>query len=103
MVTLAAALLTILAAQLLDFATFAEMMRRVGPDAEANPLVALLYSAYGLPIVAVAKIALVTLVAATVVITARRPSSRMTGVIIGVAIMAGLIGGLSNTIAIGVI
>lgn len=103
MYALPAALITIAAAQLLDLVTFAEMMLRVGSAAEANPLVALLYTAYGLPTVAVAKLALIALVTATVVVMAGQPARRMTGVVIATAILAGLVGGLSNVIAIGVI
>lgn len=97
------ALLAIVAAQMLDLATFAEMVRRVGPAAEANPLVALLYASHGLPTVAVAKLALVALVTAIAVITARRSHGRLAGLVVGAAVVAGLVGGLSNTIAIGVI
>jgi hypothetical protein len=103
MPVLPVALLTVAAAQLLDLATFIEMMRRVGPVAEANPLVAILYTVYGLPIVAVTKVALIGLVTSIVVVMARRPADRMMGVVIGAAIVAGLVGGVSNTLAIGIL
>jgi hypothetical protein len=46
-------------------------------------------------------VALIALVTATVVVMARWPKRRMTGVVIGTAIAAGLIGGISNTFVIG--
>jgi hypothetical protein len=96
------ALVTAAAAQLLDLATFVQMMDLVGPEAEANPLVALLFSTYGLPMVAVAKVALIGLITAIVLVLSRWPN-RVTGVVLGTAIAAGLIGGVSNAIVLGVI
>lgn len=90
------------AAQLLDLATFVEMMRRVGPEAEANPLVATIFGLYGYPMVAIVKVALLALVSAVVAILIK-PSVRprlAAGVVVA-AIVVGLVGGLSNTIAIG--
>jgi len=107
MTTLVAAVLTMTAAQLLDLATFAEMMRRVGPEAELNPLVSVLFGAYGLPVVAIAKVALLGLVVAIVVSLANRPRSRLAGALIGVVLVAGIgagiVGGASNVAAIGLI
>jgi hypothetical protein len=107
MPVLVAAVLTMSVAQLLDLATFIEMMRRVGPAGEANPLVAILFVTYGLPIVAIAKVALVAFVSAVVGALAVRPASRLaipvTVVVLAVAIAAGLVGGATNTAAIGLL
>ena len=64
-------LLTLAVAQLLDFGTFVPMVRWDGSRAEANPFVAAMLVDYGLPLVAVAKIALVVIVSAVVVILDR--------------------------------
>lgn len=102
---LVASVLTMTVAQLLDLATFGEMIRRVGPAAEANPLVAALFDVGGMPAVAIAKVALVAIVAAVVASLTRRPSSRLVttlvGVVVGVGIVAGIVGGATNTAAIG--
>src|SRR4051794_20080159 len=57
---------TLALAQALDLATFAVMVARHGPLAEANPVVADLYGEMGMPAVALAKFALVLLVAGLV-------------------------------------
>ena len=104
---LVAAVLTMTVAQLLDLATFAEMMRRVGAGAEANPLVAAMFAMGGVPAVAIAKVALTAIVAAVVAWLANQPTSRLAsallGIVIGVGIVAGLIGGATNTAAIGLL
>ena len=98
---LAAAVLTMSAAQLLDLATFVAMVRAVGPEAEANPLVVFLFGAYGFPLVAIAKI---LLLAATTAIVAlllgvrSRPHPRMAAAVIAAGIVVGLVGGLSNSV-----
>jgi hypothetical protein len=95
---LAAAVLTMSAAQLLDLATFVTMVRAVGPEAEANPLVAVLFGAYGFPLVAIAKIVLVAMTTAIVaVLLGVRPRPRMAGAVIAVGIVVGLVGGISNS------
>ena len=105
---LVAAVLTMSVARLLDLATFDVMVRQVGAEAEANPLVAALTSAHGLPIVAIAKVALVSLVAAIVAMLARAPASAhlarlalVTILVLGIA--AGVVGGVTNTAAIGLL
>ena len=105
---LSAAILTLSVAQLLDLATFNLMVQQVGPSAEANPLVAALYAAHGMPIVAIAKVALVALVAAAAAVLARAPASAhlarlaLVGILV-VGIAAGIVGGLTNTAAIGLL
>ena len=104
---LVAAVLTMTVAQLLDLATFAEMVRRVGPRAEANPLVAAMFDIGGMPAVAIAKVALTAVVAGVVAWLAGQPSSRLAtalvGVVIAAGIAAGIIGGATNAAAIGLL
>jgi hypothetical protein len=94
------ALLTLATAQFFDFGTFVTMIQRYGPAAEANPLVKALLQAHGMPLLFVAKLTLVALVAAVVAILVeqpdRRPSPRLAASVLAVGIIAGLIGGASN-------
>jgi hypothetical protein len=99
MITSMLPLLTAVAAQLFDLGTFIVMVRRFGAEAEANPLVAAIFADYGTPLVALAKLSVLLLVVALAVSTARRsPRVRLfAGALpVTVAIIAGLIGGLSN-------
>lgn len=92
-------LVTAVVAQLFDFATFVAMVHRDGPRAEANPLVAALFVDYGTPGVALAKASLLLFVVALAVWSASRPRRvwLMAGVLpVAFAIVAGLIGGISN-------
>ena len=96
---LAAAVLTMAAAQLLDLATFVAMVQAVGPAAEANPLVAFLFGAYGFPLVAIAKVALLAMTAAIVaMLLGVRPRPKLAGAVIAAGIVVGLVGGLSNSL-----
>jgi hypothetical protein len=89
-------------AQLFDLTTFAEMVRALGPTAEQNPVVGLILGLYGLPMVAIAKIALISLVTAIAAVLANRPVGQRVAVVVLVAgIAAGLVGGISNIAAIG--
>lgn len=102
MAVVVAAVLTMSAAQLLDPATFVTMVHRLGPEAEANPLVGLLFGMYGYPMVAIVKVVLVALVsavAAVLVATPVRP--RLAAAVLIVGILVGLAGRLSNYMAIG--
>jgi hypothetical protein len=104
---LVAAVLTMSVAQLLDLATFDVMVRHVGAEAEANPLVAALYAAHGLPIVATAKVVLLALVTSIVAVLAT-PRARarhwaVIGIVVGLGIAMGLVGGATNTAAIGLL
>ncbi len=91
-------LLTLAVAQLLDFGTFVPMVRWDGYRTEANPFVAAMLVDYGLPLVAVAKIALFVIVSAVVVILARSPRwpRALAGPVLWAGIIAGIIGGASN-------
>lgn len=101
---LVAAILTMSAAQMLDLATFMTMMREVGPAAEANPLVAMLFGAYGFPMVAIAKVVLIAVVTGIAAILVNLPTHpRLAGAVVSLAILVGVIGGLSNAIALGAV
>ena len=106
MLVLVAAVLTMSAAQLFDLATFWTMVHRLGPAAEANPLVGLLFGLYGYPLVAIAKVVLLAIVTAVGAILLRRRGSaeghaRLAAMILVAGTVIGLVGGISNTIAIG--
>ncbi len=94
-------LAALLAAQLFDYATFTLMVERHGIAAEANPIVANGFASFGLPMVAIAKLALVVLVGAVIVLLGRggprHPATpRLAGLVAVLAVGAGLVGGLSN-------
>ncbi len=96
---LAPALATMVAAQLLDLATFVSMIRRVGIAGEANPFVIGLFQDGGLPTLILAKLALIVLIGsvAVVLLAARgRNWHRVGGVLLAVAIAAGILGGWTN-------
>ncbi|MFL5724881.1 MAG: hypothetical protein ACJ77F_00930 [Chloroflexota bacterium] len=94
------AVITITVAQLLDLGTFVRMIAIHGVRAEANPLVAHVLAEGGLPFAAVAKIAALSVaVAVTVVLAGRddRPGHpRLAGAVVAAAVVAGVLGGLSN-------
>ena len=98
---LALAALTLSAAQLLDLATFVAMVRAVGPTAEANPLVAFLFGAYGFPMVAIAKVVLVAVAMAIVaMLLGVRPRPRIAATVIATGIVVGILGGISNSVVL---
>ena len=98
---LAAAVLTMSAAQLLDLATFVAMVNAAGPGAEANPLVRHLFVAYGLPLVAIAKIVLLAGATAIVaLLLGPRPRPRMAAAVLAAGIAVGLVGGVSNSVVL---
>jgi hypothetical protein len=102
-----AAVVTMSVAQLLDLATFDLMVRQLGVRAEMNPLVGALFGAYGLRVVAIAKVALLALITAIIAIVAAAPARRwqaaVVGVVLAVAIVAGVVGSASNTVAVGLL
>jgi hypothetical protein len=94
-------LASVFAAQLFDFGTFTIMVERHGIRAEANPIVASGFAAFGLPVVALLKIALVILIGSVVVLLGRegpghRPAPRLAAIVTVFAFAAGIVGGLSN-------
>jgi hypothetical protein len=96
-------LAALLAAQLFDFGTFTVMVSRHGIVSETNPIVAQGFIAFGLPLVAVAKGALVLLVGSILVILGRAwaaaPTTRRVATSVAlVAVASGLLGGISNAI-----
>ena len=98
------AVATLALAQALDLGTFVAMVRLHGIGAEANPFVAQLVAGYGLPIAAIAKVALLALVIAVsgILVVRERRVERAAGVlVIAVAIVAGLVGGGSNVLTMG--
>ncbi len=96
-------LATILAAQLFDFGTFTVMIARYGIGGEANPVVASGFAAFGLPIVGIAKIALVVLCGSLQIVLLRgagtgRTTRRLATMVALLAVAAGLAGGISNLV-----
>jgi hypothetical protein len=96
-------LAALLAAQLFDFGTFTVMIARHGIEAETNPIIAQGFMAFGWPLVAVAKGALVVLVGSILVILGRAwaaaPATRKVATSVAlVAVASGLVGGISNAI-----
>lgn len=101
---LVAAVVTMSAAQLLDLASFVTMVRQVGPGAEANPLVTTLFGVFGFPLVAIAKVILLSVVSGiAAILTATPGHPRLAGAVVALAIFVGVIGGLSNAIALGAV
>jgi hypothetical protein len=93
--------LTLAIAQAFDFATFSVMVRSHGPGAEANPIVQGLFESLGTPAVAVAKVALVTLITALAIAATVNGSkgrwALIGGMPLALGIAAGIIGGITNT------
>jgi len=98
------AILVVTFAQLLDLGTFAAMINLHGVSAEANPFVIDMLTAHGLPFAAVAKLVALSLVVAIIVVLAERTDRpgypRLARSIAGIAVVAGLIGGLTNALVI---
>jgi hypothetical protein len=98
------AVVTMTFAQILDLGTFVTMVRRVGIEAELNPVVAGLITDYGIPMAAIAKVALMALVIAIALILAQRPGrlDRVASVtVLAAAIVAGIVGGATNVLTMG--
>jgi hypothetical protein len=96
-------LAALFAAQLFDYGTFTLMVDRHGIAAEANPIVAHGFATGGLPMVLIAKLALVVLVGAVIVLLGRggrgrAATPRLAGLVAVLAVGAGLVGGLSNVL-----
>ena len=104
MPVLPVALVTMAIAQLFDLATFVTMVRRFGPTAEANPVVAAVLGSGGVQAVVLAKVALVVLVASVTVVLVRhrdRGMVRAAQILLACAIAAGVFGGWTNALTIG--
>jgi hypothetical protein len=93
-------LTALFAAQFFDLGTFSLMVDRHGVVAEANPIVAQGFADWGMPLVVVAKLALVLLVGSIVVLLTQRQTRRTTlglaAFVAVAAVVAGFIGGVSN-------
>ncbi len=97
-------LAALLAAQLFDFGTFTLMIGRHGIVAEVNPIVAHGFMAFGLPILVLAKVALVVLLGSIVIVltrerTAERSIPGLAAAVTILAVIGGLVGGISNVLA----
>lgn len=99
-----ARLATLLVAQLFDFATFSIMVTRHGIHAEANPIIAQGFMAFGMPLVFTVKLALVVLIGAVVAVLERggqQPARLgLSGSVALFAVAAGLAGGVSNALVL---
>jgi hypothetical protein len=94
-------LMTMIAAQLFDLGTFVTMIRRLGPASETNPFVVDALANHGLPGLVVGKAVLMLFIVALTMVLGRRSSladRRVTAIVLGVSIVAGLIGGGSNAL-----
>jgi hypothetical protein len=100
--TLAVVTLTI--AQLFDLGTFIRMVARHGSAAEANPIVSGLLHGHGLEFALVAKVVALSVVVAVTVVLSQRPEdvrhARLGALVAAIAVVAGLVGGLSNALVI---
>jgi hypothetical protein len=98
------AVVVVTVAQLLDLGTFAAMIDVHGVNSEANPFVVGMLTDHGLPFAAVAKLAALSLVVAIIVVLAERTDRpgypRLARTIAGIAVVAGLIGGLTNALVL---
>ena len=98
------AVVTATVAQMLDLGTFVRMIAIHGPLAEGNPLVSHLLDELGVPYLAAAKIATLSLVIAIVALLWGRDDERrhprLASTIVTCAIVAGVIGGLTNAIVL---
>jgi hypothetical protein len=98
-------IVTMAVAQFFDFGTFIVMVRRHGAGAEANPLVAQILEGFGVPGIVIVKVALIVLVAATAAVLARGPGAPgqrpVAATVVGLGIVAGLVGGCTNALTLG--
>lgn len=97
-------LAALLAAQLFDFGTFTLMVSRHGIVAEMNPIVAQGFDTFGMPILVGVKFALVVLLGSIVVVVGRNGHARrsipgLAASITILAVIGGMVGGISNVLA----
>ena len=91
----------LLAAQLFDFGTFTVMVEQHGIHAELNPIVAHGFQSFGLPMIALVKLALVVLIGSIIVVLGRDRAAdintrRLAAFVTIIAVIGGLFGGISN-------
>lgn len=97
-------LMTMIAAQLFDLGTFVTMIRRLGPASETNPFVADALANHGLADLVVGKAVLMLFIVALTFVLSRQSrvvDRRAAAIVVGVSIVAGLIGGGSNALVLG--
>jgi hypothetical protein len=97
--TASAVLLAVGVAQLGDLLTFARMVGVAGIGAELNPIIARGAETLGMAALVGMKVALIVLVAAVFVVLARS-HRRLAATIATAGTLAGLVGALSNVLAI---
>ena len=95
-----AALVAVGTAQLADLTTFVRMISIGGMQMEANPIVVRLVADHGLGAVLAWKVAMIPFVAIVVFALARIRSSRLAGTVLTIATLTGLVGALSNVLAV---
>jgi hypothetical protein len=98
------AIVVVTVAQLLDLGTFLRMIATRGPGIEANPIVSSMLADHGLSFVTAAKVAALSLTVAAIVVLGGRAGGpghqRLAAAIVIAAVAAGLVGGLTNAVAI---
>lgn len=94
-----AVLVAVGVAQMADLLTFQRMIAMAGTGAELNPLVARGAETVGIASLAIAKTALIVLVASSFAIVARN-HRRVAALVATFGTLAGLVGALSNVLAI---
>lgn len=93
------ALVLLVVAQSLDYATFVVMVGRHGLEAELNPIVVALFERLGLLGVTVAKVAVVAFAASVVALIVRRRRT-IGSLVVGFGVGTGLLGAFSNVLTI---
>jgi hypothetical protein len=98
-IALAAIAVAVVTAQAGDLVTFLRMIVAEGIQAEANPLVAHGVSTVGLPMIILAKVALMVLVVTCFAVLSRA-HRRTAAVVATTAVVAGILGTFTNVMAI---
>ena len=88
-------LVFVAAAHLFDYVSFMLMVWRHGIVAEANPLVARVAGEFGIPGVTMAKVYVVVVTLATMVVL-RPKHPRIAGIVLVLSVAGGLLGGFTN-------
>jgi hypothetical protein len=86
----------LLLAHFFDYGTFLWMTSRHGLSAEANPIVVMMATDFGLPGLTVAKLASVLFLAGVTVLLYRSRHLKTARLLITIGVIAGVVGGFSN-------
>jgi hypothetical protein len=86
----------LLLAHVFDYGTFLWMTSRHGLSAEANPIVVMMATDFGLPGLTLAKIASVLFLAGVTVLLYRSSHLRTARLLVAIGVIAGVLGGFSN-------